>query len=126
MKLRIKGNSIRFRLTKSGVDDLAAFGCVSSACEILPGSSSLHFELKATDTRDIQVEFRDQSLICFLPADAVARWASSDEVALQAELQPSQNQLKILIEKDFTCLVHRPGEDESDHFPNPLAKEQHD
>lgn len=126
MKLRIKGNSIRYRLTKSMVDDLAAFGSVSSACEILPGMSTLYFGLKATDTKNIQVDFSDQSLICYLPVGAVARWAGSEDVALQAEIQQSQKHLKVLIEKDFTCLVPRSDEDQSDHFPNPLAKEPND
>lgn len=126
MKLRIKGNSIRFRLTKSMVDELAAFGSVSSGCEIIPGSKRFEFGLKATDTSCIRVEFENQTLVCFVPAKAVALWASSEQVALEAELDTMQKHLNVLIEKDFTCLVSRPDEDESDHFPNPLAKEPND
>ena len=57
-----------------------------------------------------------------LPAAIVRRWADSNEVSIEGEQALDGGEtLRILVEKDFACLQPRPGEDESDMFPNPDA-----
>jgi hypothetical protein len=48
-------------------------------------------------------------------------WANDHEaISLRSAVQlPGGESLKLLVEKDFTCLTHRHDEDQSDLFPNP-------
>ena len=123
MKLRIKGNSIRLRLTQSEIRQIAAgqtvreevlFGTGHFAYALLPDPA-----LSAPDAR-----FRDGELEVRLPADLAAQWAHTEQVGIEARVPGrSGTSLHLLIEKDFQCLHKRPGEDESDHFKNPAALE---
>jgi hypothetical protein len=55
-----------------------------------------------------------------IPAAEVHDWATSDRVSIYgSELLAGGDSLAILVEKDFTCLQPRAGEDESDMFPHP-------
>jgi hypothetical protein len=53
-------------------------------------------------------------------------WCNTELVSLQAEqlVGDSGEMLSILVEKDFSCLMDRKGEDESDNYPNPNAKSE--
>ena len=52
-------------------------------------------------------------------------WANSDEVSLLAHQENnSMNALRLLIEKDFACLITREGEDDSDAYPNPINEKK--
>ena len=49
-------------------------------------------------------------------------WALTEQVSMEGEqFLDDGGKLTILVEKDFTCLAPREGEDESDMFPNPQA-----
>ena len=48
------------------------------------------------------------------------QWVESDQVGLEGEQSlGSANVLKILVEKDFTCLTKRKGDEDLDTFPHP-------
>jgi hypothetical protein len=128
MKLRIRGNSVRLRLTRTEVDRLAAAGQVSdSVCfgaERCLGyrvtADAASPELKAvygTDLIDVRV-----------PAARVAAWArSNSEVSIEGDQVLSDadgDSLRILVEKDFACLQPRAGEDDSDMFAHPAEGRQ--
>lgn len=52
----------------------------------------------------------------------VQRWAGPKEVAIRGEQAlTGDGALSILLEKDFTCLTPRDGEEDADSFPNPAA-----
>jgi hypothetical protein len=58
-----------------------------------------------------------------VPFAEVSRWAASDEVGIEATLRlGDEKELHVLIEKDFMCLHGGTQEENSDTFPNPLAK----
>jgi hypothetical protein len=63
----------------------------------------------------------DERLVVKLPATEISAWANDEAaVSLRGDVQlPDGNRLKLLVEKDFTCLSHRHDEDQSDLFPNP-------
>ena len=55
-----------------------------------------------------------------IPKTEALEWIYSDELSLDEQtLTANGEELRILIEKDLQCLTDRPGEDESDAFPNP-------
>ncbi len=123
MKLRIKGNSIRLRLTQGEIRQVGAGGTVREEVCFATG----HFAYALLTDPAIEVPdagFREGELQVRLPAGRAARWAFSDEVGIEARIAGRDgHMLHLLIEKDFQCLHKRPGEDESDHFKNPAALE---
>jgi hypothetical protein len=120
MKLRIKGNSIRLRLTKPDLERFAANGTLSETLDFGEGESGLTYTLSvATDNDDmLRADFDGGELRVTLPAVQSAEWTSTERVGLTGE---AQNGITILVEKDFACLTPRHGEDESEMFSNPLA-----
>ena len=116
MKLRIRGDSVRLRLTRGDVQALLAAGVVEEAIHF-PGGGALHYRLTAAaDCRELAASFAAATLTVALPADLARRWGASDEVGIRAALALGAGELDILIEKDFPCPTARPGEDDSDAF----------
>jgi hypothetical protein len=54
-----------------------------------------------------------------VPPEAAAGWATSEIVGLFGEDTVDAGPLAVLIEKDFTCVTPRQGEQELDTYPNP-------
>lgn len=121
MKLRIRDNSIRLRLSQSEVDAVENDGIVSASVPFAGGTSLTYCVESTPACVDPVANLTNNELSVRLPKSWVDRWASSDEVSLQSEQQLEHGEkLKILVEKDFACLAPREGEDETDMFPHPL------
>jgi|688.fasta_scaffold1643293_2 hypothetical protein len=117
MKLRIKGNSIRFRLQQSEVKQLMETGRIAESCAIGP-LEILTFELALA--QNFSAGFLGNILTVTLPTDAAQEWADSDENGIETSLDNGTgNNLKVFIEKDYACLTVRSNEDDTDAFPNP-------
>lgn len=120
MKLRIKGDSIRLRLTQTEVRQLAETGAVESTMHIAAGAS-LTYGIRAADLPQLAVEGDASEVVLLVPRDWIGPWAESDQVGFDGTQNAGDGrELAILIEKDFACLHKRP--DELDAFPNPLAE----
>ena len=119
MKLRIKGNSIRFRLTQSEVEIVEQTGLVKDQIKF-SDSISLEYELKAaTGLEYVEATYSENKITLKVNESLIRDWAHSDQVTISSSLDLSSNEnLTILIEKDFKCLSPR-DEDESDMFPHP-------
>ena len=115
MKLRIRGNSLRLRLSRGEVTQLAEKGRVEDA--IAFGPSKLTYALATADVAEVGATYEsspDGRIVVVIPPKRAAEWASSDEVGIE-----SKGDLHILVEKDWSCLKPREGEDDSDAFPHP-------
>ncbi|HEX8530305.1 MAG TPA: hypothetical protein VF646_09795 [Cytophagales bacterium] len=123
MKLRIKGNSIRLRLTQREIGQVGAGQTVRE--EVCFATGLFAYALLTDPNIEVpDAGFREGELRVRLPADLAARWAFSDQVGIETQVAGRDGHaLHLLIEKDFQCLHKRPGEDESDHFKNPAATE---
>lgn len=119
MKLRIKGNSIRFRLTQSEVEIVEQTGLVKDQIKF-SNSISLEYEIKAaTGLEYVEATYSENKITLKVNESLIRDWAHSDQVTISSSLDLSSNEnLTILIEKDFKCLSPR-DEDESDMFPHP-------
>jgi Family of unknown function (DUF7009) len=120
VKLRILGNSIRLRLTKSELDAIATRGEVADRVEF-DGESRLSYRIVADAVSAPHAAFVNGEIRITLSADRIAQWAADDEdVSIVGEQRLADGgRLTILVEKDFECLVPRPGEDPRDLFDNP-------
>ena len=113
MKLRIKGNSIRFRLTQSEVNRLASEGLVRESVSF--SESTFGYEIHSDSEIDaITADLERMLIVVSVPTNRIRGWAGSESISIEHDGSPS-----ILIEKDFACLTVRPGEDDLDAFPNP-------
>jgi hypothetical protein len=112
MKLRIRGNSLRLRLSQSEVTQLTQEGRVEDAISF--GPSKLTYVLATADVDRIGAIYEDHRIVVTLPSDRAKAWTSTDEVGIENDGEP-----KILIEKDWSCLKPREGEDDSDAYPHP-------
>lgn len=120
MKLRIKGNSIRIRLTKSEVDYFGSTGYLEEKIEF--GNSELIYTIKSNViTNEITANFDDNTITVSIPENLKKEWVESDRIGLENKLDIGMGkQLFLLIEKDFVCLDNT-VEDQSDNYPNPNA-----
>lgn len=116
MKLRISGNSLRLRLTRSEVEEFAATGSYENSIDLAGGS--LTYRLERTDGGSLAASIVDNTVVVSVPSAAADRWTGSEEVGIEA---PDHGGLKIVIEKDFACLKPRAGEDTGDHYPHPAT-----
>jgi hypothetical protein len=121
MKLRILDNSIRLRLTRAEVAMASTVGIVRARVSV-PGGNGLDYVLESlAATNSPSARFSDGALTVMLPESQVLRWASSEQVSIEAnETLDNGDSLKILVEKDFACLAPRAGEDDRDMYPHPL------
>jgi hypothetical protein len=122
VKLRIKNNSIRLRLTRSEVDTLRGSGIVAAKTGF-PGGREFRYRVESSPASvNPGAFFSDNTVTIRLPETAVLAWATTEQVSLPGEqLLDDGEVLKILVEKDFACLAPREGEDESDMYPHPDA-----
>jgi hypothetical protein len=116
MKLRIKGDSIRLRLTRPEVAQLLAEGEVSEATHFA-GDSVLRYALH-TDihANAVRASFDAALLAITVPESLARHWSRSNEVGIQATVPTAAGGLMILVEKDFPCLTERPNEDDTHAF----------
>ncbi len=115
MKIRIKDNSIRFRLTQSEVAELGVKGMVSGHTEF-PGQT-FTYAIERTEEHSLTAAFAENRMVLGMPAGMVEEWTSTDRIGFDG----LAGKVKILVEKDFVCLDNT-LEDQSDNYPNPNAK----
>ena len=123
MKLRIRGNSLRVRLTRSEVDDLAQGGRVEDAIAFGPGPSErIVYAIVARPAEHVSAALADGVVTVVLPAGVAKDWAASERVGIEHDqVIGAAGVLRILVEKDFACLTPREGEGDEEAFPNPNA-----
>lgn len=124
MKLRIRGNSIRLRLTKGEVAQFKETGSVEEVTEFgLEQNQRFVYALSVLqDINASRAVLENNRISIFLPEDQSEQWTTTNQVGIRVEQSlGAEKTLQILIEKDFACLEERPGEDESDAFAHPKA-----
>lgn len=119
MKIRIKGNTLRLRLSQSEVDEVKNTGRTSDSINF--GSRKLIYTLQVIDQPEVTASYDSDFIMVNVPSRVSETWVNTDQVGFEVE-QPLEDgeKLYILVEKDFQCLNPRRGEDESDLFDNPL------
>jgi len=124
MKFRIRADTIRLRLKRSEVAQLAEGASIVEETHF--PHAVLTYRLEVSDDNAISASFDNGSIVVSVPRSMAQDWASTDEVSLHAEqILPGAGSLSLLIEKDFSCLEpghHRNCEDDQDTFPHPRAQ----
>lgn len=118
MKLRIKGNSIRIRLTKTEVATICNTGYLEEQTNF--GATKLVYALERTAKGTaFDAAFEDSKITVYIPETLTRNWADNDVVGFDARVPVNEvNELYLLVEKDFVCLDET-TEDQSDNYENP-------
>ncbi|MCB0700475.1 MAG: hypothetical protein KDC11_11525 [Chitinophagaceae bacterium] len=119
MKIRIRGNSVRLRLTKTEVEAFGKDGYIDEKTGF--GDAVLTYALQTTEHCDMTADFKDGKITMYLPDTKAKEWVESQKVGFDANMDLGDgNELYLLLEKDYKCLDDT-GEDQSDNYENPLA-----
>lgn len=112
MKIRIKGNSVRFRLLKPEVEKLHSDGYLEERTGFSGKEFVYAIEVKICDK--MSIDFSGSIILLTMPQRLIEDLYGSDKVGFEDESGP----VKVILEKDFTC-IDRVEEDQSDNYPNP-------
>lgn len=116
MKLRIRGNSLRLRITRLELEQLASAGQVVESVPF-PGGAELRYTLTVDPAAGtLTAAYGNNVIDVRIPGAAFREWQREDQASLRAT-----GDLTILVEKDFACLVAREGEDDSNAFAHPAG-----
>ncbi|MBI0399630.1 MAG: hypothetical protein GYB55_04840 [Cytophagales bacterium] len=123
MKIRIHNNTIRLRLSMSEVEQLSEKNEIKEELKFPSPYPSFIYNLKASaKEKFLSLTFEQGEISISLPLSEVKDWANTEQIGI-AKTQSLEDgiNLQLLVEKDFQCLHKRPGENETDNFPNPQA-----
>lgn len=119
MKIRIKGNSVRFRLSKTEVEQFGKDGHVEEQTQL--ASAVLTYKLERTEAKEMSADLANNTITLYLPTPLAKQWVETEKVGFDANMKLTDgNELYLLLEKDFQCLDNS-IEDQSDNYENPLA-----
>ena len=120
MKIRIKGNSIRIRVSKTEVDTFCQIGYLEEVTEF--GDSRLSYRLeRVQNDGNLNAAFARDCITMLVPEHLVKGWDANNVVGFNYTKPLGDDKgLFLLLEKDFKCIDSEVLEDQSDNFDNPL------
>lgn len=119
MKIRIKENSIRYRLTKTDIKNFGKNGFIEEKTEFLKDPSFVYRLEMKDDITNIEASFSNNRISVFVPEKIAKEWITTDIIGFDNKMNIGNGkELFLLIEKDFACLDHT-QEDQSDNYLNP-------
>ena len=114
MKIRIKGNSIRLRLTKTDVQTLKENGLVEEKT-IVNAEEIFSYSLMIDEAiENISANYQNNKITVYLSNEEARILTETDEITVQGS---QDNGLFLLVEKDLQCL-DTTSEDQSDMYEN--------
>jgi hypothetical protein len=120
MKLRIKGNSLRLRVSPSEMEQLLRSGRVEETIYFgMENDAKLTYALEhSAEAETMTVQYRPQEVTVVISSREARNWAEGKSVGLYGETASGHGPLELSIEKDFACLDKEQAEN-ADTFPHP-------
>src|SRR4051812_5004513 len=118
MKIRIKGNSIRLRLSKTDVERLDQTGYLEEQTSF--PENKFIYALKSSDIgKELSATFEGNKITVTIPKALIYNWPVNDTVGFDSRIKITEtDSLYLLVEKDFIC-IDETTEDQSDNYENP-------
>ncbi len=118
MKIRIKGPSVRLRLSKSEVGRIVHEGLVAEETPFLSGILKYALRKTATGTA-LTADISNGLITMYVPETLIEGWDINDLITISAQMPLTDGKtLHLLLEKDFQC-IDTTTEDQSDNYINP-------
>lgn len=119
MKLRLKGNSVRLRLSQTDVEDLAVKGFIKEKINFSKDLALSYHLVAKSGTEKPVISYAENTITVFISQHFTNDWPGNNVVNTSAlHTTEDGTEIFILIEKDFKCLDDT-EEDQSDNFANP-------
>ena len=112
MKIRIKGNSLRYRLTKPEVARLWTEGFVEERTEF--AGKPLIYAIETANNDKLSADFIDDRIVLNMSKAMIDELYNTEKVGFD----DSTGSVSLLVEKDFVC-IDNTEEDQKDNYPDP-------
>jgi hypothetical protein len=118
MKLRIRGNSLRIRLSKTEVDELVSGSSLTEYTNF--GTNTFGYKVQPVSNGEVLTATYENNIVTLnVPTALLADWPANSVVGFESMMPLADSgHLHLLLEKDFKCL-DKTTEDQSDFFENP-------
>jgi hypothetical protein len=123
MKLRIKANSLRLRVSRSELAHFRAGIRIEETIRFAEApAAKLTYALEsAVQSKPVRVRYGLNNVTVILSKDQACIWEAESEIGVYSHLDiGSAGSLHVIVEKDFACL-DRGDEENRDTFANPHA-----
>ena len=118
MKIRIKGNSIRLRLTKTDVQNLKKNGFIEETTTIGNQQVFKYALVIDADKPQISASFNENKITLYISKKEAHIITDTDEITVKgSQKNGEEKDLFLLVEKDLECL-DTTFEDQSDMYKN--------
>lgn len=107
MKLRVKGNVLEFRVSRSEMSRLSESGYLEETIYLLrDGTSKVVYGLGTEfSSQSARLEYELSEILIVFPSDAVRKWAESDRTGMYAAIDlGARGVLEAFLEKDYELL----------------------
>ena len=108
MKIRIKGDTIRLRLSRTELTQLEAKGKVEEICHLSPTSHFKYSLVKKEGIQHMEASFLPHGIQINLPTAMASGLQVPEKVGFKDSVDNGINGLNITVEKDWQCLKPRP------------------
>ena len=120
MKLRLRGNSLRLRLSQAEVAQLAATGTVEDRTSFPSGQALTYRVTTVSSLGQLDASMANDAITIRMPANYAKAWPSNPEVGLETLVPLGAGEtLRVLVEKDFKCIDPPAHESQEGMYPNP-------
>lgn len=121
MKIRMKGNSVRLRLSRSEVEEFGRSGEVHE--EVRFGArpdDTLRYQIAKSPGEKVTASLAGGTITVSVPDRLAAIWVEGEQIGFsESQVVDEKSDLLIMVEKDFVCLTPRDDEETADNFPHP-------
>ena len=118
MKIRIRGASVRLRLSRPEVARIVGEGRIEEATPFAAGTFTYALQ-KTAEGDALTADFRSGTITMYVPQLLIKDWDTNAVVGMDAHMAlPGGGTLHLLLEKDFQC-IDQSAEDQSDNYENP-------
>jgi hypothetical protein len=107
MKMRINGNSLRLRVSRSEVTRLLKQERLEESIHLAPeADATLTYALEQSPAVDAPItRYSHNTVTVLIPADRARTWCTTDQVGIEKNINLGRfGNLTLLVEKDFACL----------------------
>jgi hypothetical protein len=116
MKLRFRRNSLRLRLNRREVEQLAAGAALHEEVKF-PGDARMEYALHPSSDSRAAATFQGGVIRVHAPHTQVQDWANGEEIGLYFDLPTDSAPLKVAIEKDLECVDGPAEERDPEAYP---------
>jgi hypothetical protein len=120
MKLRMKENSLRLRISRSELARFVAENRIEETVRLSPEpEGKLTYALESGPGPATSVRYAAQTITVIVTEEQARTWSAEDEIGIYTSIDIGPaGVLEVIVEKDFACL-DRSDEDNQDTFANP-------